>query len=264
MTDIEPWLDGDAPADVADWLGAARRERPRDDVIERCAVLVAAGGVGLAAAAAAKPLAGGSSLVGSSTVGGVLVKWGVGGVLAGTLFATGAHFVGVANTPTVPSAAPRSSSVSVPAAPVGVPVSPAPELRNAESEPILPDEPPRAQTSAGSPSTKPATEASKNASPDQHLAEELALIDRVRASVDAKNPALARTLLAQHERRFGKSAQFAPEARYLRLEVAAATANIEEARRLAHEILERDPSGPHAARARALLKESDPDGELRR
>jgi hypothetical protein len=96
------------------------------------------------------------------------------------------------------------------------------------------------------------------------LAEELALIDRVRASVDAKNPALASAFLAQHQRLFGKSAQFAPEARYLRLEVAAATGNIEEARRLAREILERDPSGPHAARARALLKESDPEGELRR
>jgi hypothetical protein len=102
------------------------------------------------------------------------------------------------------------------------------------------------------------------ASPDERLAEELALIDRVRTSVDSRNTALASTLLAEHERRFGKSAQFAPEARYLRLEIMVATGRSEEARHLAHEILERDPAGPHAARARALLKESDPEGMLRR
>lgn len=257
MTEIEPWIEGDAPAEVAEWLGLARRERPRDDVVERCAVLVAAGGVGLVAAAA-KPVAGGSGLVGTSTAALTLVKWGAGGVLAGTLFATGAHVAGLASAPTVPRRSPDTSSVSVqaPAPP------PAPAPREVETEAALSEEavaPPKA--SPARPASEPE---SRNASPDERLAEELALIDRVRASVDAKNPALARALLAQHERRFGKSAQFAPEARYLRLEVAAATGSTEEARRLAQEILERDPSGPHAARARALLKESDPAGELRR
>jgi len=262
MTDIEPWIEGDAPADVVAWLGAARRERPRDDVVERCAVLVAAGGIGLAAAAAAKPLAGGSALVGSSSAAGTLalLKWGAGGVLAGTLFVTGAH---VARLASAPSIAPRSSSVPVQAAPARAPVSLAPATR--EPEPTLLEESAAPPVSAKVSPAKHATDSTlPSASPDERFAQELALIDRVRANVDAKNPAVANTLLAEHERRFGKSAQFAPEARYLRLEVMVATGRVEEARRLAHEIVARDSAGPHAARARAVLKESDPEGELRR
>lgn len=259
MTDIEPWIEGDAPADVAEWLGAARRERPRDDVIERCAVLVAAGTVGLVATAA-KPIAGGSGLVGTSTAALTLLKWGAGGVLAGTLFATGTHFARLASSPTVPREPAGASSVSVEAAPARAPVSPA--TREIEAAALSEESAPPPKALAAKAATVPG--GSRNASPDERLAEELALIERVRASVDAKNPSVASALLAQHERRFGKSAQFAPEARYLRLEVAVAMANTGEARRLAHEILERDPAGPHAARARALLKESDPDGENRR
>jgi len=264
VTDIEPWVEGDAPAEMAEWLGAARRERPRDDIVGRCAILVAAGGVGLVAAAA-KPIAGGSGLFGSSTAALTLLKWGAGGVLAGTLFATGAYVAGLASAPSVRSAPPHPKSESVEAPRVRGPVLSAPAPRDVEPEPDTPDESAPAPVGTETLPAKPTTDSPRSkASPDERLAEELALIDRVRASVDASNPALASTLLAEHGRRFGKSAQFAPEARYLRLEVMVATGRNEEARRLAHEILERDPSGPHAAQARALLKESDPERELRR
>ncbi len=261
MTDIEPWIEGDAPADVAEWLSAARREQPREAVIERCSMLVAAGGLGLAAAV--KPLASGSGLVGSSTAALALLKWGAGGVLAGSLLATGAHFAAIATEPRVRSAPPNAAMQPVEAPKARRPVSPPPDTR--EAEPVLTEESVPLPASERASPAKPASESAQpNASPDERLAEELALIDRVRASVDAKNPVLAGALLAEHERRFGKSAQLAPEARYLRLEVMIATGRIEEARRLAKGIVERDPSGPHAARARAFLKESDPEGELRR
>ncbi|HEX6765546.1 MAG TPA: hypothetical protein VF103_08720 [Polyangiaceae bacterium] len=261
MTDIEPWIEGDAPADVVEWLGAARRESPRDDVVERCAMLVAAGGVGLAAAVS-KPLAGGSGLAGSSTAALSLLKWGAGGLLAGTLVVSGARVAGVTTGPSDRGAPASSLSVSVEVAP---PRAPAPAPMAREAVPPVPEEtaPPLAKAKA-SPARAATESGHPHASPDERLAEELALIDRVRASVDAHQPALAGRLLTEHEARFGKSAQCAPEARYLRVEVMLATGRMDEVRRLAREILDHDPSGPHAARARALLKESDPEGELRR
>jgi hypothetical protein len=253
VSDIEPWLESGVSAEIAECLHAARRERPRVEVVEHCAMIVAGGGLGLAAAAAAKgvPVAGGSGLAGvSSTLTAAgLLKWGAGGLIAGTALMTSVHLA------TVPPTQHRSSApaVSTPLEPrteLAVEPSPAPPPPSPETSVLEPNanvtraplDPPPAATASSSP-------------PDQRFAEELALIDRVRASVDANNTALANALLAQHERRFGKAAQLSPEARALRLEVLVSTGSVEEARTLAREILARDAAGPHAVRAREVLKE---------
>jgi hypothetical protein len=253
LSDIEPWLDSGVSADIAECLHAARRERPHDEVVERCAVIVAGGGLGLAAAAAAKgvPVAGGSSLAGVSSAlsAAGLLKWGAGGLFAGTALMTSVHLATVPPAPDRPSA----PAVSAPVEPrAELVVEPEPARPPVASEKSSPE--PTANVVRAPVGAPPAASASPS-SPDQLFAEELALVDRVRASVDANNPALASALLAQHERRFGKAAQLSPEARALRLEVLVSTGRVEEARTLAREILARDAAGPHAVRAREVLKE---------
>lgn len=253
MSDIEHWLDGDVPDEIGEYLRAARAEAPRSELVERCAVAVAAGGIALAAAASKSSFGVGSGLLGSSSGAGAvtglaLVKWGAGGVLAGTLFATG---IGLAvriddGARRIESASERGVHLPAPLPSGGAPVPKAP-LPAPLTAP--------AATAVNSSATTRSKAVASASTPDTRLTEELSLLGRARASIDARNTTLAGELLAEHERRFGQSARLSPEARYLRLELLADTGRREEARALAREILKRDSSGPHVARARAVLEE---------
>ena len=264
MSELEPWIEGGVSADILETLHAARRERPRDELIERCAVLVSAGGLGITAAAAVEgaPLAGGSGALGTTsalTLG--LLKWGAGGVLAGALLVTSVHVTQRSSPASGPIAPALSTPQKVEALPVRDTV-PRITISELALEPA-PSANPATMHELPFVKTPPLASAS-GASADERFAEELALIDRVRASIDAHAPALATALLAEHEQRFGKAAQLAPEARALRLEVLVATSKTEEAQDLAGEILTRDATSPHAVRAREVLKKSDPKGSPRR
>lgn len=240
MNDIEPWLDTDAPPDIAESLRAARAEAPRRAVIERCMTLVGTGGiVALSASAvgAATSGAGGKALGAT-----LLVKWGLAGFAAGTVLLAGVELTRRAAPPSV-AEAPPPSSVAAPsgAASSAPPVSPA-------TEPSASVEPPTPRSvSLNRPSTP-------SADADERLTAELALLSGARAAIDRRDAGSALRLLAEHAERYPNDARLQPEARYLRLEALELGGRPEEARDVARRMLELDPRGPHAARAREILE----------
>jgi hypothetical protein len=237
MNDIEPWLEDDAPPDVAESLRAARAEAPRRVALERCITMIGtAGAVGLSTSAASAASYGAGKAVGLAAV----VKWGLSGVLAGTLLVGG---VELAQRVSVPSPAPsfRGPSVAVPNVPIA---KPAPV---ASASPAVPSvEPPTVQP--------PAAKVSATPTVNERLAAELSLVNDVRAAVDRRDTDSALRLLAEHDRRYPTDAQLRPEARYLRLEALELAGRRDEARIVARRIFELDPRGPHAARAKEVLE----------
>jgi hypothetical protein len=239
MNDIEPWLNGDVPPNIAESLLAARAEAPRRIALERCMAMIgSAGAVGLTASAASAASHGAGKAVGLAAI----VKWGLTGVAAGTLLTGGVEMARRMTAPSpMPSAVAASATVrSLPSATHAKParvVAP-PPARSAE----LPAAHLRAPQVASAPSV------------DERLAAELALLNDVRAAVDRRDTDSALRLLSEHERRYPSDAQLRPEARYLRLEALELAGRHEEARGVAQRILERDPRGPHAARAKEVLE----------
>jgi hypothetical protein len=237
MNDIEPWLNGDVPPNIAESLRAARAEAPRRFALERCIATVgAAGAVALSASAASAASYGGAKAIGLAAI----AKWGLTGVAAGTLLMGGVALVRTVATP-APVPVVHAPSVVVPsvlsAQPAPVVVAPQP-ARSAE--------PPMAQ--------RPTPQVVSTPSVDGRLAAELALLNDVRAAVDRRDTESALRLLAEHERRYSSDAALRPEARYLRLETLELGGRYDEARAVARRILELDPRGPHAARAKAILE----------
>jgi hypothetical protein len=237
MNDIEPWLDTDAPPDVAESLRAARAEVPRRAVVERCTRLAGmAGVVALSSSVAEAGVAGG----GGKALGAVLLaKWGLAGFAAGAVLLGGVEL-------TRRSVAPR---VAAPPVPTVAPSSGPAPVATALVAPVLPAasvEPPAAR---GAPVQRPT---GPNA--DERLTEELSLLSGVREAVDRHDADTALRLLGEHARRYPTDARLLPEARYLRLEALVLGGRREEARDAARRILELDPRGPHAARAREVLE----------
>jgi hypothetical protein len=99
-----------------------------------------------------------------------------------------------------------------------------------------------------------ASDSASSPSVDERLAAELALLSNVRAAIDRRDAGTALLLLAEHDHRYRSGAQLLPEARYLRLEALELAGRRDDARAAARKILERDPRGPHAARAREVLE----------
>ncbi|HEX5101573.1 MAG TPA: hypothetical protein VFV94_18810 [Polyangiaceae bacterium] len=249
MMDIEPWIEDGAPAEVVAALRAARREAPEPQAIERCLAAAAAGAAGVAAftASGAKmaPAAFGHAGAASGTAL-TLVKWGAGGLLAGSLYAGGALVVGRATAPLTGARAPITaagagaelgkSGVVAPVAPAAAPA-------------------PAAGTEASITAHAPRPLAREARGPDAELTEQLALVRHARVALDSGAPAAAMRWLAEYDRRFGDASSLSPEARYLRLDALLADGRREEARSVAREIIARDARGPHVSRARAVLDE---------
>lgn len=237
MNDIEPWLKGDVPPDVAESLRAARAEAPRRVALERCIAMIGtAGAVGLSTSAASAASYGGGKAIGLAAI----VKWGLSGVAAGTLLMGGVELARIVSAPSpVPSL--RAPSVALPNVPNA---KPAPVV--SASPPVPSAEPRAVQWLAPKVSSTPTV--------DERLAEELLLLKDVRAAVDRHDTETALRLLAEHDRRYPTDAQLRPEARYLRLETLERAGRREEARNVARRILALDPRGPHAARAKEVLE----------
>ena len=150
--------------------------------------------------------------------------------------ATEAHFVAQAIAAAPPearaepasSAAPALASASAPA-----PVASAPAA------------PPIAATQ--SPISVPA-----EVDPRAPLAAELALLDAARQALAAGNASSALRSLDDYDARFERP-NLAPEALYLRLEALTLQGDTPGTQAVARRLLRSYPSGPHAARARAVL-----------
>jgi hypothetical protein len=237
MNDIEPWLNGDAPSDVAESLLAARAEAPRKVALERCiAMLGTAGAVGLTASAASSASYGAGKSAGLAA----LAKWGLSGVAAGALLVGG---VEIARNFTSPAPVPAVVAPSVAL----------PNLPSAMPAPVV-AAPPRVPSAEPPPAQRSAPKLVDVPSDDARLAAELRLLNDVRAAVDRRDTDSALRLLAEHDRRYGADGELRPEARYLRLEALERAGRREEARGVARLILELDPRGPHAARAKEVLE----------
>lgn len=268
MTDLERWIDGDAPEDVAALLRVARAESPGPAALERALLGAAAGATALGTAAAAAAAEGsaaagvagaaiGSGATGTAAAGATggaltlaaLGKPLLGGLLAGTVFCTA---VAVVRPPPSPAAAPPAaiSSLSAPAAvssspPIGAPAGFGLESPAMEATPAPPASP--VAPAASSPE-------------DAALQAEVALVDRVRRGLDAGDPEAALILLDRHAREHGASGRLAPEARALRLEALTRLGRNSEARAVAREMLARDRGTPHQAKAEAALADRSRSG----
>lgn len=253
MSDIEHWINSGAPPDVVEALKAARAEAPNTGAVERCALLAAGAGSSLALstadALATSAKLGATGVSKAASLGALtLAKWGVGGLIAGGALMTSVELVVEPGAP-----APQKPEAAL---------SRGTGARAVESRATAPaHEPARSLTPSPTlPVERETTRGASSISSERRLAEELGLLERVRASLDAGNLAGATRLLGEHSERFGPASPLAPEARYLKLMVLQASQRPSEAQALAREIIERDPSGPHVARARAVL-EGSPDKE---
>ena len=249
--DIEPWIEDGAPAEVVAALRAARREAPEPQAIERCLATAAAGAVGIAALTAngasinMAPAAFGHAGAAASGTVLSLVKWGVGGLLAGSLYAGGALVVGRTTAPLARVHGPITASGA--GAELGTSGVAPPAQASAPA--------PAAEVEASSPAHVPRPLAREARGPDAELTEQLALLRHARTALDSGAPLAATRWLAEYERRFGDASSLSPEARYLRLDALLASGRREEARRVAREIIARDAKGPHVSRARGVLDE---------
>jgi hypothetical protein len=105
-----------------------------------------------------------------------------------------------------------------------------------------------------------ATAPSASAAPpidSEHLAEEVALVDRARRALASGDTAGALATLDEYERRFSLR-KFAPEALYLRMEALVREGRSDQARSVAAELAARYPRSPHTARARQVLGQTIP------
>jgi hypothetical protein len=249
VTDFPHWVDESAPADVVAALHAARAEAPSEQAVARCVRAAVTGGAAVLVTgelASRLPQAVGVHHAGATgTL--ALLKWGISGLIAGTLVAGGVEVVRRVTRSDPPGAhtvipAPRGTGKTAasvnesPAlqAPVAGP-KPAESVRLSKPAPGVPMPPPTVSTS------------------NRLLLEELDLLERARTSLDRGQAARAAELLDEHRTRFGRAAQLGPEARYLRLEAAHASGQRDRTRALAKELIVRDADGPHVGRARELL-----------
>jgi hypothetical protein len=236
MTELKRWLEDGAPPEVGRLLSAARAETPRRCSLER--TLLSLGVTGLATTAGAKTVAGAVA---------VTLKWVAVGALGGSVVM--GTMAGIRQL-AAPAPAPSISAPSVsrparsprPAEPrhdVPVPFEPeaSPEPR-AKSTAVLP-------LASREPGPGPAV--------DRYLTEEIGVIDRARASLNAGDPSEALRALDEHDRRFDDP-RLAPEALYLRMEARARLWDRAGAERAAREILKQYPGGPQVGRAEELLR----------
>jgi hypothetical protein len=233
MKELKRWLDDDAPPEVGRLLRAARAEQPRRSSLDR--TLISAGVGGLATTAGAKSVAGAVATT---------LKWVAVGALGGSVVMGTA--VGIRRL-AAPAPAPGASTPSM--------LRPAPKPVESRRGVPLPLEPeaipePRARN------TIPLASRESEPAVDRRLTEEIGVIDRARASLNAGDPAATLRALDDHDRRFGDP-HLGPEALYLRMEARARLGDRAGAEQAAREILQRYPSGPQVGRAEELLR-SDP------
>jgi TolA-binding protein len=289
MTEPKRWIDEGPPAEIAHLVRAAATEQPSERSMSRTLTTL---GVAVGTATAAST-AGASGTVAAASAGkavgllatSAVVKWGA---LATAVTAAGfvgsvvIKHAGAARDQAVASAA--SHRAAPPAAtqlvtpqktvvvrPTGVEaVSPsasaetvtpsenvAPTAPQAAVEARSADGPVAAPVAAKRPLKALSTAVEATPTDVEHLAEEVALVDRAREALARGDAAAALKALDEYDSRFSRR-KFAPEALYLRMESLLRMGRSGGARSVAQSLVNAYPTSPHAARARQVLAQAIP------
>ena len=238
-------------------LSAAREEQPHAAAVRRTLAAVgvgaavasvsasAAGAVGAQAATGAASLGSAKGLASSAFL--VAAKWLAVGAVAGVVATSTVYRV--ARAP-LPSAPPKVEQVVAP------PVKPAP--RSAQRATQAPaqevSEAPTPVVSAPVVIAEPVASA-RPVVVEAPLAAEVLALDSARQALAAGNAARALQSLNAYEADFSKP-RMLPEALYLRLEALTLQGDKLGTEAVARRLLRAYPGGPHAARARAILGQS--------
>jgi hypothetical protein len=206
--------------------------------------------LGLAGSAAATTTAASATAVGAGASAGTaiavssgtvaMVKWILGGVLAGIL--TVSTFAIVEQ---------RSEKARVESAPIA---APRPEATAAQIAPL----PPRA---LAPPPVDPAPPTPTTAPPPPRaasLSDEIAALDAANKALATGDAAGALRAADDHDRRF-PGGVLGPEATVVRIEALALRGDREAATRMARAFLDAHPASPHAKHLRSLLGLTPPD-----
>ena len=135
---------------------------------------------------------------------------------------------------------------AAPAAPITQPVPEAPVASLTPPPSLTPS--PTAEPAKSPPR---ATQPAASSPPESPLAQELRSLDEARSALARGDASGALTLLDRHDRAF-PTGPLRTEARMLRVEARLARGDRAAARKLATELLARDPSGPQARRLRTI------------
>ncbi len=263
-------------------LSAAREEEPHPAALQSTLTAVGVGsgiiataGTASAASAASAASGGAHGLAGAASLGSakgiasstllVVAKWLGAGALAGIAATSAVYAVNERAAATS-----RASVTSRPPAPAVVAkalprlAQPTPAMTTEPERPIEPEKPaaPEAKTIAtAGPSpplnapvapVAPPLSVPAEVHPGAPLAAELALLDSARQALAAGNAARALGALDDYDAKF-RQPNLGPEALYLRLEALTLQGDKPGTLAVARRLLQAYPSGPHAARARALL-----------
>lgn len=226
-------------------IDAAREEEPSDGAVERALMAVGTPPIGadaLTGTTEAHALAQNAAQLGAAGHGataGLLLKWAGVGLVTGLVTAQIADGLPFAET-TSPEPVIEAPRLEVPPPrpepmPATIPVVPLPE----PDEPAFVEPKPKAKTA-------PKTLAGR-------LAEEVEALDRARKSLAKGQPRQALVALDAYERRHRRGELF-PEAMLLRAEALAELGEHKAAARVAERLIELQPNGPHATRARGLTR----------
>lgn len=267
MSEPKRWIDEGPPAAVESLLRAAASERPTQQSLARTLTAVGlglgAGGTAATAGAATVGAAAGAKATGlvATTV---LVKWGVAGVALAASVVAGK--VMLERAP-VSSAHERRTPVAVASVPRVSPrlgarpnqeVTALPVPAEAISTEAAVTAGPSPTASSTAKSRRPVDASRSLAAPledAEHLAQEVALVDRARAALARGDATGALAALDEYEAGFSRR-KFAPEALYLRMEALLRTGRSDAAHGVAEALVQSYPTSPHAARARQVLGET--------
>jgi TolA-binding protein len=251
-------------------LTAARHEKPPAAALQRTLVSL---GVGAAAASMAMASAKAAGTVAASSTAATAPAaitaasaWGTASVLKWTVIGLvgGLSVIGVAHQATrlgeTPAATEHAETVAPPAA---ANISDRPETRSgSESTGATADAPAREEAAQERPSASfaplhPAANPASGATHHANLKSEVAVLDRAREALRKGQSTTALEALDEYARRF-KAGRLGLEAQYLRMETSLQRGDAAGARAIASRLLQSSPSGPHAARARAVLEGANP------
>ncbi|MCY1055100.1 hypothetical protein [Nannocystis sp. SCPEA4] len=167
-----------------------------------------------------------------------------------------APVVAVAPIEAVPKDRPELPVEAVPEVRPEGPAAPAieagPEVRSetaAEPPAPVPEEPPEAAKKQ--PRTRPKVEPAKADAEPADFAAELRLIAEIRGALKQGDSARALARVNEHERRFGARGQLVQERLAYHVEALCAAGRVDDARRVAGELLKKWPDSTHAPRVKS-------------
>jgi hypothetical protein len=233
-------------------LDSARADGPSRAARQRAAVAL---GFGLATAAATTTVAGGASAGAAGGTAGATAK--VAGVSLWVKVVAGGIAVATVSGGTIAVTTSRSSPLETPAVVAPAPPKAAPKVVVPAPVPTTVTEPAPVETSPPAPkveATPPKTHPAAAApSADSPLSRELKSLDGARAYLDRGDPSGALSALDRHDRAFSHGS-LRTESAVLRAEALLARGDTAAAKKLARDVLARDPSGPHAKRLRSIAE----------